>query len=133
MINFIHIILCLIGAGYAKGRLDYIADTGQKGDDWKNKYKQDNGTLVEATNHWWYFGLYKPKFQEKFPFSSTILVFITDRWHWWQFAMLRYFYLAIAHGLSDNIWYQLGMAFIVFPIILGITFELVYKCKKERK
>ena len=52
--NFIHIILCLIGAGYAKGRLDYIADTGQKVDDWKNKYKLVNGTLQEPKRHWWY-------------------------------------------------------------------------------
>ena len=129
--NFIHVLLCLIGAGYAKGRLDYIADTGQKGEDWKNKYKVVDGKLLQPKNHWWYFGLYKPKFQEKFAFSSTILVFLTDRWHWWQFAMLRYFYLAIGHGITDNIWQQLGLAFIVFPIVLGITFELVYKCKKK--
>ena len=75
MINFIHIILCLIGAGYAKGRLDYIADSGQKGDDWRNKYKKLDGNLVETKSHWWYFGLYKPTYDEylnKLPY---------DLWH----------------------------------------------------
>jgi hypothetical protein len=129
--NLIHVILCLIGAGYAKGRLDHIADTGQKGAEWKNKYKQKDGQLIPSGNHWWYFGLYKPNFQEKFPFSSTVMVFVTDRWHWWQFAMLRYFYLAIAYGVADNFIHQMLLAFVVFPIVLGVTFELVYKCKKK--
>ena len=130
--NFIHIILCLIGAGYAKGRLDYIADSGQKGDDWRNKYKKLDGNLVETKSHWWYFGLYKPKYQERFPFSTTLFRFLTDRWYWWQFAMLRYFYLAIAHGVADNFIYQLILAFIIFPIIIGVTYNMVYKCKQTK-
>lgn len=130
--EFIHILLCLIGAGYAKGRMDYIADSGEKGKEWKNKYKLIDGKLQPPTNQWWYLNLYKPKYQEKFPFSTTVLVFLTDRWHWWQFAMLRYFYFAIAHSFVDDLKYQLLLTFIVFPIILGVTFELVYKCKKEK-
>lgn len=129
--NLFYVIACLIGAGYAKGRLDHIADTGQKDAEWRNKYKKEDGKLVKPTNHWWYFGLYKPTYQEKFPFSSTVFVFVTDRWHWWQFAMLRYFYLAIAHGVTENIMYQLLLSFVLFPIVLGITFEMVYKCKKK--
>lgn len=130
--EFIHILLCLIGAGYAKGRMDYIADSGEKGKEWKNKYKLTDGKLQPPINQWWYLNLYKPKYQEKFPFSTTVLVFLTDRWHWWQFAMLRYFYFAIAHSFVDDLKYQLLLTFIVFPIILGVTFELVYNCKKEK-
>jgi hypothetical protein len=130
--EFIHIFLCLIGAGYAKGRMDYIADSGEKGKEWKNKYKLVKGKLLPSTNDWWYLNLYKPTYQEKFPFSTTVFVFLTDRWHWWQFAMLRYFYFAIAHSFVDDFIYQLLLTFIVFPIILGVTFELVYKCKKEK-
>lgn len=130
--EFIHIFLCLIGAGYAKGRMDYIADSGEKGKEWKNKYKIVKGKLLPSTNDWWYLNLYKPTYQEKFPFSTTVFVFLTDRWHWWQFAMLRYFYFAIAHSFVDDFIYQLLLTFIVFPIILGVTFELVYKCKKEK-
>jgi hypothetical protein len=59
------------------------------------------------------------------------MVFVTDRWHWWQFAMLRYFYLTIAYGVADNFIHQMLLAFVVFPIVLGVTFELVYKCKKK--
>ena len=115
-------------AGHFKGRLDALVDEEIKDLEWDKKYDL---TKSGETKHWWYFGLYKPKFEEKFPFSTTILVFLTDRWHWWQFAMLRYFYLAIANGVTNNIWYQLGLAFIVFPVVLGVTFELVYKCKKK--
>ena len=58
--EFIHIFLCLIGAGYAKGRMDYIADSGEKGKEWKNKYKLVKGKLLPSTNDWWYLNLYKP-------------------------------------------------------------------------
>ncbi len=38
--------------------------------------------------HWWYFGIY-PKNVEKFLYSSTFLVFLTDPEHSFQFAKLR--------------------------------------------
>jgi hypothetical protein len=131
VITFAIIFFCLIGAGYAKGRMDFLADTGEKGKEWKNKYKLINGKLQPPNNHWWYFGLYEPNYQEKFPFSSTSLVFLTDRWHWWQFAMLKYFYFAVSFSITNNLWYQFLLTFIVFPIIVGVTFELVYKCKRK--
>jgi hypothetical protein len=127
-----HIILCLIGAAYSKAQMDYIADSGEKSREWKNKYKLINGELQKPKNHWWYFNMYKPKYQERFPYSTTILAFTTDRWHWWQFAMLRYFYLAIAHAFSDNGWCQLLLTFIIFPIVLGVVFEIVYTIKRKK-
>ncbi|HMM12441.1 MAG TPA: hypothetical protein PKE03_10145 [Bacteroidales bacterium] len=43
--------------------------------------------------HWWYFGVY-PENEERFPFSSTILVFLTDPEHMFQFLKLRMIELA---------------------------------------
>jgi len=143
MITFIFIAVCLAAAGYFKGRLDATADTGKKTDTWKNKYKRtEAGSLVstDKKDHWWYFGLYTPNYAEKFPFSSTMLVFLTDKWHLSQFIMLRSFYTAIAISLTDNFWLVMFSVFIIFPITLGIAFEAAYsqlrshyKSRKKKK
>jgi hypothetical protein len=115
-------------AGYFKGQLDAIADEELKKLDWHNKYDlTKNGRY----KHWWYFGLHKPTFPEKFPFSSTALVFLTDRWHRTQFFMLRSFYLAIAVGISANLFTTILVAFVVLPVLLGVPFELSYKSHRR--
>ena len=39
MITFGFILICLLIAGYFKGDLDALADSGLKTNEWKNKYK----------------------------------------------------------------------------------------------
>jgi hypothetical protein len=52
---------------------------------WKNKWKLKDGELIRYTKRKWYhFGTY-PKYEEKFPFSSTMFVFVTDGEHLFQF------------------------------------------------
>jgi hypothetical protein len=129
MITFIFIFISLIIAGYFKGRLDAIADSGKKNSDWRNKYLlDDEGFLVPTTmkNHWWYFGIYTPNFAEKFPFSSTALVSLTDDWHLTQFTMYRFLYLAMSFGFTKSIIIILLLTFIVFPVVMGISFEFSY-------
>jgi len=124
MLNIIIIITLLAFAGHCKGRLDAIADEGVKGNDWPNKY---NMTKPSTTKHWWYLGLYKPKYPEKFPFSTTVLVFLTDKWHRWQFFMLRCFYLAIATSITGNLFTLLILSFVIFPVVLSAFFEPSYQ------
>ena len=51
---------------------------------WKNKWKLDsNGDLIPYGLKWWHFGIY-PKYEERFPYSSTILVWLTDPEHFFQ-------------------------------------------------
>ena len=137
MITFIFIAVCLVLAGLFKGRLDATADSGKKTDSWKNKYEVNaDGTLVptESKNHWWYFGLYKPNYAEKFPLSSTALVSLTDDWHKYQFIMYRFLYMAISFGMGKGILMVLLLSFVVFPILMGISFELSYtKTMTENK
>ena len=129
MITFIFIAVCLVLAGLFKGRLDATADTGKKTDSWKNKYEVNpDGTPVptESKNHWWYYGLYKPNYAEKFPLSSTALVFLTDDWHKYQFIMYRFLYMAISFGMNKGIISVIFLSFVVFPILMGVSFELAY-------
>jgi hypothetical protein len=87
---------------------------------------------TEDIKHWWYLGLYKPRFAERFPFSTTILVAFTDRWHLAQLIMLRFFYLAVAIGVSNSIWWELLLSFVVFPMVIGVFFDFTY-CKLKKK
>lgn len=129
MITFIFIAVCLAVAGYFKGRLDATADTGKKTDTWKNKYQRtEAGSLIstDKKDHWWYFGLYTPNYAERFPFSSTALVFLTDDWHKYQFIMYRFLYMAISFGMGKGILMILFLSFVVFPLLMGVSFELSY-------
>lgn len=134
MIGLTMIFLAL--AGIAKGFLDYYADSGIKGQEWVSKWKNTNERWSKRDlkkHHWWYLGLYTPKFhKEKFPFSSTILVAFTDKWHLAQLMMLRFFYLAIAINVTGNLLSIILYSFIIFPIILGIPFEITYTKNKNK-
>lgn len=130
--EIILLVTLLALAGFFKGRLDAIADEDIKDIEWNKKY---DFTKSGETKHWWYFGLYKPKFPEKFPFSATALVFLTDRWHFNQFMVLKCFQGAIALIISANVFTWFILTFGIFPIINGIPFEISYERyrKKLRK
>lgn len=129
ILNIIILVALLAAVGHCKGRMDAITDEGIKGVDWTNKY---DFTKPSTTKHWWYLGLYKPTYPEKFPFSTTALVFLTDRWHRWQFFMLRCFYLAVTMFISANLLTVLILSFIIFPIIVGVFFESSYQKSREK-
>jgi hypothetical protein len=134
MITLAFILATILVAGYFKAQLDAIADSGIKSNEWKNKYKlNENGNLVSADtqDHWWYFGLYKPRFAEKFPFSSTALVFMTDKWHKAQFFMYRFLFLGMSFSLTSNFLFISILTFILFPIAMGVSFEFFYGKKRE--
>jgi hypothetical protein len=128
VLQYLLILILLITAGYFKGRMDAIAHSRLNNFDWEKKY---DFTKDGNYNHWWYFGLVTPRFPEKFPFSSTALVFLTDAWHKYQFLTLHCFYLAIAIGITKNIWVILLLSFIIFPLSVGAFFE--YSYNKFRK
>ena len=116
-------------AGHFKGRLDALVDEEIKDLEWDKKYDL---TKSGETKHWWYFGLYTPKFPEKFPFSTTALVFLTDKWHRTQFYMLKSFYFALSIAISNDIFTILIFTFIIFPVLVGMCFESSYQKYREK-
>lgn len=58
---------------------------------WKNQWKWP----LRPYNSWYYFGLYKPKYAENFPYSNTFLVVLTDAWHLSKTIMLILISLSI--------------------------------------
>jgi len=86
---------------------------------WTNKYK----------NH-------DPSQGEAFPGSTTIFVFVTDAWHFFQFIFLRFIFAAmillmLSNGLSllggIPIWLGCIIAYVALSAIFGLIFTLFYK------
>lgn len=130
---FIAAILYFI-AYRAKGNMDYSAKGGfigkdsykNKSDNYKSKYKVP---LEPYVRKWYYFGLITPKYKEKFIYSTTILVFITDYWHKQQFIFLNLISLGTAL-LIEGIWYKMLIIFICLQILYGIGFNTSYERKR---
>lgn len=132
--TIIFILVCFMVAAYFKAHMDAINDSGIKSFEWKNKYlldSWDRPVSVNNKSHWWYFGLFKPKYSEKFPFSSTALVFLTDRWHAYQMMTFRFLYLGASFAYSTNLWVVLLLTFVIFPVVVGTTFEIFYTNVKK--
>lgn len=127
-LKFFIVSLFVIGAAAFKGMMDEVAFDPLFKDLWKSKWKlTDEGNLILNTSKKWYhFGL-NPKYIEAFPYSSTLLVFLTDVWHMSQFLMLRCFYIAIGYSITDSILYTALLAFIGFPILYFIGFFITFE------
>lgn len=116
-------------------------------DNWVLKYKHEkdvvNGEkhldylipIGGPTKHWWYLGLHTTDYPEKFIFSSTILSFLTDGWHFFNFTKLRAIYTLVALGAWDydcmlfgSKWLgAIAIVFILCPIIVGLIFQPLYE------
>jgi hypothetical protein len=120
--------LCIILASYYKGKMDTIMFTPNANIGWKNKWKlTSNGKLIRYGKRRWYHYIFKqPKYEEKFPLSSTVLVCFTDNWHRYQFITLRLFFLSVCIHLT-NLMVILLAVFIIAPILYGIGFNYSYR------
>ena len=108
-------------------------DWWNKGRSWKRKWKLAPSEQVAIKNTqrlWYYFGVYKPNYVEKFPYSSTILVSLTDGWHLLQQIQFSLIFLGKAILLFDDPL-NILISFIVMKTLFSLSFEIVYK-KFER-
>lgn len=71
--------------------------------------------------------LYAIKLSDKpaFFLSKTMLVFVTDGWHFFQFIMLSSFTIAICVALGLVFW-ESAVLFIVLKGVFSIWFSLFY-------
>lgn len=85
---------------------------------WKNKYKLP---LQVGKKHWYNFG-YVPSFEERFPYSTTIFVGLTDAWHMLKtiYLILMFFgvvFYSTIVGLSPDFficWISYSLSFNLF-------------------
>ena len=139
----VEIVICivlLIVSAYAKGLMDISGMDGfgvdnikNRSDSWRLKYATDeHGWLKPYLKKWYHPRWWTPKFEEKFPFSTTIFVFLTDYWHFTQFIFLNSYALVLSYFIYstfNNLWAFL-IAFLVIKVTYGIGFNLAYERKK---
>lgn len=122
---------------------------------WRNKWKLDDffeepisvSRITSKRHHWWYLGLHTPKYVERFPFSSTLLVFLTDGWHLLKTWMILCFCIGSGYSIVvlfnslsfatlaknntlfflDYWWIILVIHTILCRIAFGIGFSTRYK------
>ena len=120
-------ILLLLVSFYAKGKMDLSGAekfTGKnmyknRSESWTGKYSYK---LEPSPYLWYYLFLYKPKYKERFPYSTTALVFLTDYWHFMQFIFLNCLFAGFCLLLPYPIY-----SFIVVRLIYLISFNYSYE------
>jgi hypothetical protein len=123
------IIIGIFFVGAFKGISDRIAhDPDYIINGWKGKWKTNpNGSLVPGseTRHWWYFGTHLPKYSERFPFSSTALVFFTDWWHLSNFFQYRITDFLIAYSFTNSLLNTFFLM-VFFSVLRWLGFSQTY-------
>ena len=79
-----------------------------KANSWRNKWKLDE------------FG--DPTHEERFFLSSTMLVFLTDFWHFMKWAQLRCLDVSFILATGWPLYWL-----IIIPILRGLFFELTHR------
>ena len=61
--------------------------------------------------------------------STTVLSFLTDAWHLFQFLSNSFLALSVViiyhESFNQNLWYSLGL-FIILKVIWGTVFKFLY-------
>lgn len=98
---------------------------------WENKYAKDGyGFLIEAPDNW-YYKRFNIKFMEKFPFSATLLVFLTDGFHLFQGLRTSLVILAMmffdVNVLEWSVFYfDVGYPYTVRLILVFLFYKGIY-------
>ncbi len=122
-------IILLFIASVAKALMDISAKDGftnswfNKTESWENKYAIP---LIKKYKHWYYFGFYTPIYKERFVYSSTLLVFLSDGWHLLQSIVWNIIFICLALNMSGSFMAAILMYFII-RFVFGIGFNLFYK------
>jgi len=114
-----------VAIGMAKGMKDlstlnrFKKSFWNKGQSWMLKWERNylGYQIRQSTELWYYLWRWTPEYKERFPYSSTILVFLTDGWHLLGFIKYRLAILSVS---------MLGEAKIPMLLItaFGVTFSV---------
>lgn len=99
---------------------------------WKTTVSERAGEMpiLNYKGHWYYLGLYTSKYLERFPYSSTVLVFTTDAWHLSKWIMFTALELSLMIGLLHSTdyfqWWIVIIGVAVLKVLRGSFFSLGY-------
>jgi hypothetical protein len=127
------IVICLVIAGVAKALMDRSAEGALPWDpmfwykdaSWRSKWFIGPGGFLEPSN-WptWFPAAIKPKYRERFLFSSTLFVGLTDGWHLMQLLFINSLFAASLTLLPLK-------TVLIGRLIFGVSFEIPYRLLKK--
>lgn len=130
--TILFIVDLIVLAGYCNGSMDRIKKYNLDKDSWCNKWKWILGRQVPEINTWYYFGIFAPKFKESFPYSSTIFVFLTDKWHfnkWLMFLCYELIPPIIVYHFMPFPIYWFVIVVVASKSLRGFSFNAKYNSK----
>lgn len=109
----------------SKGLQDYSMKSG-KGFDWKAKYKQPLVPTIAIKNklYKWYHERFNLSYKEKFLFSGTLLVSLSDSWHTFGLIRRLIIYSFGFYVVHFNLLYM-GLIVVIGLISFHITYSFI--------
>lgn len=141
MYNIIGIVLIMASAAcYAKlsymffypsnNQAPLVSFWGQNS--WMLKYKfyqkEFSQSFIVAPNNW-YYKLFNIHYKERFPLSATLLVWLTDGFHFMQFVMLWCISSAIVithYNLLERPWWWTLSYIVFYRVLWSATFTVFF-------
>lgn len=104
---------------------------------WKRKYKRapsrtgivSSYDLYAAPDNW-YYDFFGVKYKEKFPWSATALVFITDGYHLAQWFMIKFILLAMTVTYNHSFhfdWIGFLLLWAGWTVVFNVVFVRLKK------
>jgi hypothetical protein len=106
---------CWVAAAIANSLTDWHGFFA-KSADWLNKYKQP----LQPAPRTLYYRLIGVEYKEKFPLSTNILVFLTDKFHLFQFIQTSFLIATLTIGHYGHFTFHW-----TFPAALIVSWGLV--------
>ena len=95
---------------------------------WKFKWASPFPQSVE--DKWYYFG-FLPRYKERFPYSSTVFVFLTDAWHLFKALMLGCIMLAVVnYSVLVTPFIDFILLYVTFTFTFTMFFDYILRIRK---
>ena len=94
---------------------------------WQNKWAQPFPQPAE--DKWYYFG-FVPLYKERFPYSSTIFVWVTDAWHLFKAIMLTCIMAAIVlYVPMISPFVDFVLLYCTFTFVFTVFYDYIFRVK----
>jgi len=101
-------------------------------DSWVRKYKKARNVqgILTAYDFYpppdnWYYKTFKIDHLEKFPWSATALVFVTDGYHLFQWLFIKFILLGVTVTYNRGLQFD-WVGFILLWVTWTVVFNIVY-------
>lgn len=96
---------------------------------WEYKWKMP--LTPQTKKLWYYLWIWTPKNIERFPYSSTVLVFLTDGWHLSQFLFLGFIFFGVVLYEPlfsyDDFMVTVMVNYSILRVVFNTTFQTFYQ------